>query len=279
MMARLYDATLCSRLGVALQPPIRRTAALDVSVAIPHYRRSHQIHRPLRNILRDHRIRSILVVDDGSPDEEFRELERRLASLDRERRVTLVRREVNMGALQTKLECVERAGSEWVILLDSDNTLFRRYLDAMFALRGLDPYTIYCPSAAFPHYSFSELAGRTLDFETCAALTRSGILRRVYVINDGNFLLHRRTFLGAMAAVRDLRRDVADVMVTNFLWLSLDGRLNVVPFSPYYHRIDGSSFWHRTQQASRWRVLRLFERFEKGERWDERLLHDLLTSY
>lgn len=56
-------------------------------------------------------------------------------------------------------------------------------------------------------------------------------------------------------------------MVANYLWLSGEGRLEVLQHGAYHHRIDGSSFWMRTAEESRRRVLHLFALFEEGVRW------------
>lgn len=278
--AALYDRTLCSAASVQRQQPASKNPApgRKLSVAIPHYERGHLIHRPLRNVLADPRIEEITIVDDGSSAENYALLRANIGKLDRSGKVRIHRRTENRGALFTKMECAEKTTGDWLILLDSDNTVFRSYLEAVFREPDWKPATIYCPVYAFPYYRFDPLVGLDLDFSTCAELCRTGTLRKVYIINDGNYLFHRATYLEKLEPLRPLARDVADVMVANYLWLSRGGRLKVLPGAVYYHRIDASSFWMRTKEESRRRVMYLFDRFENNQPWDDEVLRALQAS-
>jgi hypothetical protein len=72
----------------------------------------------------------------------------------------------------------------------------------------------------------------------------------------------------AVSAIGNIASDVADVMLVNYHWLSQGGNLEVLPATSYYHRIHEGSFWNQTQEESRKRVLDLFSRFERGQKWD-----------
>jgi len=273
-----YDLTLCSPRGVRLAPaPKNRSPDVrgPISVGIPNYNRGSLIHRPLRNLLGDPRVGEIVIVDDGSGADEWAALQRNVRLLDKDGKVRLHRRAENRGAMFTKMECVRRGSLEWMVILDSDNTLFRSYLDALYREPIWRPDTIYCASAAFPYFRFDALVGPEIDFDLAARLCREGTLRRVYIINDGNYFVHRDRYLGRLGQLDALTHDVADVMVANYLWLSLGGRLKVLPGATYFHRIDASSFWMRTREESRRRVLHLFNRLERGLRWDDGFLREL----
>ncbi|HRJ72964.1 MAG TPA: glycosyltransferase family A protein [Terrimicrobiaceae bacterium] len=274
--SEIYDATLCSPAGVRRQAARRPApfAGEKISVAIPHHNRGRLIHRPLRNLLSDGRISEILIVDDASDPGEYEALLANVRELDRGRKVRVIRHEENLGAMGNKLECVKHASTEWLILLDSDNTIFQNYLDAVYRLPAWDPGVLYCPGWAFPYFSFKPLIGEHLDFARCAELCRDATLRKIYIINDGNYFLNRAAYLENLGRLAALRHDVADVMVANYLWLSNGLRLEVLRNAHYFHRIDASSFWMRTQEESRKRVFRIFERFEKDERWEDSLLQE-----
>jgi hypothetical protein len=149
-------------------------------------------------------------------------------------------------------------------VLDSDNTAFRHYLDRLHGLRDKRPDTIYSACWAFPFFPFHELGGKQIDFEGTAAAVRSGLLRRAFVLNDGNYLVPRDRYVATARALGTLRADVADVVLFNYLWLTGGGRLELLPATAYFHRVDPSSFWMRTQDASRERVLEIFERLERA---------------
>lgn len=275
LLSAAYDSLVCRPASVARQArnsPSKRGSGKGFAVVIPHYNRGRSIHRPLFNLLDYPAVEEIIVLDDGSSFEEFDLLCRNVRSLDPARRIRIERREENRGALATKIEAVAAAKSEWVLILDSDNTAFKNYLRELQNLPQRDPNTIYCSPFAFPFFSFRPLAGRKLDFDDCCALTRTGELRKVFIINDGNYLVHRGTFLDRASLLKGLRSDVADVMVTNYKWLSEGGIIEILERGTYHHRVDASSFWMRTADESRSRVMFLFQQFEDGRRfgqWEE----------
>lgn len=270
--AEFYDSRICTLANVRRQAQGGRDAEsspLRFSVGIPHFNRGFQIFRPLFNLLNHPAVEEIVIVDDGSEPSQFAALQQTVAAIDPSGRIKIHRREQNLGALRTKLECVERASSDWVLILDSDNTAFARYLDALASQKALKPDTFYCASWAFPFFPFHELGEQPIDFETAAELTATKVLRRVYIINDGNYLVHRESFIESIAPVGDVLSEAADVMVVNYRWLSRGGSLRVMPSSSYFHRVDGRSFWNRTQRESRKLVLEMFSRFERLLKWDK----------
>ena len=244
-------------------------AHLRFSVGIPHYNRGALIYRPLFNLLRHPAVAEIVIVDDGSEISQFEALERTVSEIDKTGRVKIHRREQNHGALRTKLECAERAALEWVLILDSDNTAFQHYLNRLALIEAPSADVIYCASWAYPRFPFHELEKIRIGFDEAADLTKSGVLRRVYLINDGNYLVHRETYVRSVSAIGRIASDVADVMLVNYHWLSHGGHIEVLPATAYYHRVHEGSFWNTTQNESRKRVVELFSRFENRLKWDE----------
>lgn len=272
MAARFYDSRICTLDNVRRQAEIARSggkAGLRFSVGIPHYNRGARIFRPLCNLLSHPAVAEVVIVDDGSSVAEYSALTECVRKIDISGRVKIHRREENRGALLTKLECAELSASEWVLILDSDNTAFTHFLDALAALEAPSPDTFYCAGWAFPHFPFHEFAGLKIGFDMAADLTVSGALRRIYIINDGNYLVHRDSYTRSVRQMGRVASDVADVMVVNYHWLSQGGCLRVLPGTSYFHRVDASSFWCRTEEESRRRVACIFSRFEAGNRWDE----------
>ncbi len=271
-LSSAYDAVVCRPSGAARQGRRKRKPCRSGSgfgVVIAHYNRGNSIHRPLFNLLDHPAVEEVVVFDDGSTAEEFDMLCRNVRELDAPGKVRVERREKNRGAMATKIDAVAAAKSEWVLVLDSDNTAFRGYLAALQSTVERNADTIYCSPFAFPYFSFRPFAGRKFAFEDCCALTRSGELRRVFIINDGNYLVHRDTYLQRMSPLVGMGSDVADVMVANYKWLSDGGYLQVLERGVYHHRVDESSFWMRTAEESRRRVLHVFDLFEQGVRWQE----------
>lgn len=281
LVSQVHDAVFCSPRRVRSQASRSlRTFPTDnsISVAIPHYNRGRQAHQPLCNLLSSSFVREVVFFDDGSSAVELDSLREFVGSLGVTGKIRIEGRTKNMGAQATKLDAVEACQSEWVLVLDSDNTAFPSYLKALSRIKNRNPETIYCSPFAFPYFSFHALAGRGLDFDSCASLTKEGLLRGVFIINDGNYLVHRANYLERIGRLRSLRSDVADVMMANYLWLSKGGSLQVLNEGSYHHRIDGSSFWMRTAEESRQRVMQLFSRFSEGLKWDEDFAAHCLSS-
>jgi glycosyltransferase involved in cell wall biosynthesis len=258
--------------------PQKVRTGLRFSVGIPHYNRGKLIYRPLFNLLNHPAVDEVVIVDDGSRLEEYQSLKDFVDSLDCGNRVKIFRREENRGALLTKLECVERSSSEWVLVLDSDNTAFSSYLDALGGIQNPDPQIFYCASWAWPWFPFEGLGLEQIDFKRAEMLCRDGRLRKFYIINDGNYMVHRKSYSKNVLRIGQISSDVVDVMVVNYLWLSLGGKLEMVPERSYFHRVDASSFYKRTEDDSKRRLLEIFKRFESGECCGEKFLEDLRSG-
>jgi len=237
------------------------------SVAIAHYNRGAKIHQALYNLLDHPAVAEVVIVDDGSEPAQFADLECAVADLPD--RIRLHRREKNLGALVSKGEAVERSSSEWVLVLDSDNTVFRSCLDRFAALTAPSPDTFYCAEWAFPFFDFAPLTGIRLDRETCGATTRSGLLRRTYIINDGNYFVPRDGYTEAVKSLAGTGRDGADVMLVNYRWMTSGGAMEIMPGAAYLHRLDPASLYKSTEEKSRSRILDMFSRFEKNLPCDE----------
>jgi len=270
-----YDTWVCNPKNL-LKQRIKKApqGARKISVAIPHWNRGALIHRPLWNIVNDERIEEIVIVDDGSSELEFSLLVQNIALYDRRKVVTIHRREENRGVLFTKLECVEKTRGSWMVLLDSDNTLLPSFLDALTTLTVLDPNIFYCSNWAIPYFSFFQVAGELIDFQKACRLIQKGTLKRISLLNDGNYFFHRMTYLAQLGALRDIGNDVADVILANYYWLSKGGALQVMNHAHYFHRIDSSSFWIRTSKESRERVMTLFHRLKNNLPWDDSFAKD-----
>jgi len=272
-----YDRWFCSTGAVAAQAassadPIE---GFTFSVGIAHYNRGSRIACPLRNLLNHKGVSEVVIVDDGSHESEYEALREQVRLIDKAGKVSIHRRVENRGALLTKLECVEKCASDWVLVLDSDNTAFAGYLDRLEALASSDPSVIYCAAWAYPYFPFDELSGMSIDFQKAHDLLRSGVLKRNYLLNDGNYLVNRRKYSEVVSLIGRLPSDVVDVLVVNYLWLSKGGKLEVIPGTKYMHRVDPSSFWSQTAEASKKRLVEIYTRIEKGMPWDGEFLMKL----
>jgi glycosyltransferase involved in cell wall biosynthesis len=211
----------------------------------------------LFNILNDPRIGEIVVLDDASHLDEFEELKARLGPFSE--KIRLFRREQNWGAFANKIQCVELCRSEWVVLLDYDNTLTPDYLNSLFNLEQWACDEIYCSAFAYPNFDFRESPGsQCIDLEMASGWMREGTFDGPF-FNDGNYFLNRKEYLETLKPYWKYSVAASDVLFANYLWLSAGNRLKVLVDSWYFHRVHEHSSW----KNQRGRSLQISSRIKK----------------
>jgi len=265
-----FDSLVCTGGNVCRQS-VRsvRASQRQFSVAIAHYNRGALIHRALFNLLDHPAVAEVVIVDDGSATAQYSALEHAVAKIPGRERIRLHRRENNCGALVSKGEAVERAASDWVLVLDSDNTAFRGYLNSFAAMQEPSADSFFCAAWAFPFFAFHALEGCRLDLPACAQATRSGLLRSTYILNDGNYFVPREKYVSIVQSLAGTGRDGADVMLVNYRWMTCGGAIEVLPGTSYVHRLDPGSLYKSTEGESRARILDMLSRLEKNLPCDE----------
>jgi len=267
---RAYDQFFCYPEAVLKQASqlIPAEVCLRFSVAIPHYNRGASIGRPLRNLLNHAAVEEIVIVDDGSHEDQWQSAREVVNQIAHHGKIRMHRRIKNLGALRTKLECVERCESPRVLLLDSDNTAFVNYLNAISNLTDSREDTIYCASWAFPFFPFHDFGNEAINFDRAAELSRTGLLKRRYIINDGNYLVPRDNYVNIISKIANAGNHAADVMLVNYRWLSAGNSIQILPSTSYLHRIEGGSFWENTKAISKVELMSIFKKLESREKWE-----------
>ena len=238
-----------------------------ISVVITHFNRGESLHRSLHNILSHPVISEIVIFDDFSDDSNYAKLVSFLSSLKRSD-IRIVKAKSNLKALRAKRAAVEACSSPWVLLLDSDNTVFRNFLDAIFQMPSRDDSTIYCAAFAFPYFDFRTVAGRDIDFDGIRKYAAAGTLNRVYFFNDGNYLVPKSRYLEVSHSVGHPCDDAADTMLFNYFWVSRGGKMKFLPGTSYLHRIEATGRWMTNSICSKMRVTEIVGRLKKGKRAD-----------
>jgi hypothetical protein len=236
-----------------------------ISVAIPHYRNPGLAHVALLHLLRDSRIAEIVVVDDGSPDDEFDQLCRRLGPF--RPRIRLARFAQNAGILATKVQAVGLCQQEWVLLLDCDNTALPNYLKAFMKLECKNPSTIYASPYPFPCLDFrGSLPQPELGWEEMTRFSKSPDEWVGALWNDGNYFVHRETFTRVLKPWITASVSASDVLFANYIWLSEGNRIHFLPQTRYIHRIHDRSSWRAKRQTSRETAGWMRERLQEGRK-------------
>ena len=244
------------RLKITCPVKLPRNESRTISVAIPHYNGAKMAHVSLFNILNDPRIAEILFLDDGSKTEEFNRLKTKLKPFAQ--KVKLFRRDANWGPFANKLQAVGLCASDWVVLLDYDNTLLPEYLETIFNIAVWEKSTIYCPGFAYPYFDFRKSLGDTvIDLSATSSMINSGLFNRRF-FNDGNYFLHRDSYVQYLKPFWNYSV-IADVIFANYLWLSAKNTLKVLRNARYIHRIHVKSTWLTNLKES----VRVFNSTEK----------------
>jgi glycosyltransferase involved in cell wall biosynthesis len=207
-----------------------------IAVAIPHFNNASLIHLALHNVLCHRGVAEIVILDDGSSQQEFRFLKKRLQPF--QKRIRLYRRSVNYGALATKIEVVSLCKQKWVLLLDCDNTYPSESVDYLLSInKSVD--VIYCASFAFPHFDFTSLKNQLVNLEWMTNWIKSKDFNGAF-LNDGNYLVPKENFVNVLKPYMNKDLKVSEVSFSNFLWLSNGFNLRIMDMI-YLHRIHKKS--------------------------------------
>ncbi|RCJ40835.1 hypothetical protein A6770_37310 [Nostoc minutum NIES-26] len=238
-----------------------------ISIAITHYERPELVVVTLKNIFRDERVSEIVILDDGSSLTSVFEC---IANLkDFKAKVKLFRRKENLGMLATKIQACSLCSNPWCILLDSDNTIFNSYLNAIFSLETWDKNIIYCPGYAFPNYDFRSYGNTEFDFEKiCNFQNKNKILNNFIFscfISGGNYFLNVKAFTNILNPYIKFKLYAADQIFANYIWLSNGNKLKLLPSASYYHRVHSNSTWILNSNRGHVEYNRVAKKFEEEQ--------------
>lgn len=216
-----------------------------ITVAIPYYNSEKYLEQTLELLLSSEFVSEIIIHDDCSVNE----IE------SSHPKVKVYRNETNVGAFKNKYLAVSKASNEWVYLLDSDNYFFENSLDVV---KNISPQrgTYYSPSQlhldddgldASLHGRIVKYDFDIVDSSKARSLLESGIGEFEWLINTGNFFVHRDDYIEAM---RDVFEDPsypyfeADAIVFCYNWLKKGNKIEVVEDLWYNHRLRSNSYSH-----------------------------------
>ena len=247
-----------------------------ISVGIPHYNRSKLLEECLNNILHDDRIGEIVINDDFSPQSDFDQVEK---LKERSDKIKVFRNSSNLGAYRNKLETIKNCTLDWVILLDSDNYLYKSYLDSLYSESPWDPNVSY--------YADMMLANGNIEpwgrCEGCWDHGRFGndpigfnevkpIHDKDYgfdgLLNAGNFFSYRKFYLERAPLIFEeedpsLREPYGcDAIAFNYYWMKSGGKIKVMQKAEYYHRMHPGSHWTNTSNLSGVYNSRILQKFK-----------------
>lgn len=216
-----------------------------ITVAIPYYNSRKYLEQAVELLLESDFVSEIVVHDDCSADEIY----------SHHTKIKVYRNEKNLGAFKNKYLAVSKSSNEWVYLLDSDNYFFENSLDVVKSI-SVQRGRYYSPSQLHlvDDGLDSNLDGKIVKYDfgiidsvKAKSLLASGIGEFEWLINTGNFFIHRDDYIDAM---KDIFEDdsypyfEADAIVFCYNWLKKGNTIEVVDNLWYNHRLRGNSYSH-----------------------------------
>jgi glycosyltransferase involved in cell wall biosynthesis len=175
-------------------------------------------------------------------------------------KLRLYKNKKRLGVYYNKRKCLEKATTDWVAVLDSDN-FFQD--DFFLGLRkawddGLNPHTIYAPGRMIRVYidgSGKDPEERTAHFRGMRITKENW--NSLFEIKDWNFLLNDGNWVGHKCLLNILPDDVDDKTVggTDSIYIARKAVANgftywVVPEMSYLHTVHSGSHWLQTAAES-----------------------------
>jgi glycosyltransferase involved in cell wall biosynthesis len=204
-----------------------------ISLCITTYRRDSLLFESFRQVLDDHRITEIVIVDDASPGYFMESIK----AFCTNPKIKVYQNTKNLGCYRNKAEAVRKASNEWVILLDSDNVITPEYIDHLYEYNvdhGWKKDLILAPEFAWPTFDYRAFAGVTLTRENVAQYVKMKAFD--CLINTANYFLNRDEYV----RLHDGKIEpwTADTILTNYNWLKAGNKIHVLPGLQYFHRTE-----------------------------------------
>lgn len=216
-----------------------------ITVSIPYYNSEKYLDQTLEPLLDSQFVSEIIIHDDCSENE---------IQSDHPK-IKVYRNEKNLGAFKNKYLAVSKSSNEWVYLLDSDNYFFDNSLDVVKGItaqrgRYYSPSQLHLVDDGLD----SNLDGRIVKYDfgiidsvKAKSLLASGIGEFEWLINTGNFFIHRDDYIDSMKDI--FENDSypyfeADAIVFCYNWLKKGNTIEVIDDLWYNHRLRGNSYSH-----------------------------------
>lgn len=214
----------------------------ELGIAIPTMDREDMTFASFADLVGDARVTDVAIVD-GSTQAVFDRMALRAAGLPG---VRLTQNVPHAGPYVSKRAAVAFSNAPWIILLDSDNTITRAYVDTLFALPQWHPDTLYVPVVGAPSLDYRAFSGLTVDRHNNIHdfLDQPSFL---VALNTGNFFVHRASYLAATLD-GDASWFITDCFYFTYRWLASGQNIHFTPDLAYTHRVHAGHWMQHAQQ-------------------------------
>lgn len=214
-----------------------------ISIAVTSWNRFEQTVNSFSQILDDDRVSEVAITDDFSTDDSYDKLKWHFRDVDK---VKIYRNSKNMDCYFCKHEAAKNSNSEWLMLIDSDNTFDKSYLDAIYDIPEWGRNTFYQPQFSRPHFDFRKWKGLTITKENVAQYVNTDLMT---ACNAMNFFINRDEYLKIWDGTKD--PVTSDSIYFALCWLRAGNQIRITPNLEYDHFIDPNGKGHYQENYKR----------------------------
>lgn len=209
-----------------------------ISLCITTYERYEYLIESFAQVIHDPRISEVVIVDDCSDPLLFAKIK---LFCDPYSKIKLSRNSVNIDCYRNKRKAISLSSNDWCIILDSDNTITKEYLDKIFEIEFWEPDTIYQPTFARPVFDFTEFNELLLS----KANVHEHMGKKFFEtsLNAMNYFVHGDEYLRVWDG--NVNPHTSDSIYQNYNWLKGGNRIKYVPGLEYDHRIHEGSHYQK----------------------------------
>lgn len=207
-----------------------------ISICLTNFNRTSLLFESFAQVLDDPRITDVVIVDDHSSAHTIIEINRMLGELPAHReKIRFFMNDRNKGCYRNKREAVSKAINEWVVLLDSDNKISKKYLDAISAC-WLPHHkdVLFQPCFAMPHFDFQKYSGKFIKSNNVAQFVEDNTFTTA--MNAANYFVHRDEYLRIWEDCPEPW--TSDSLLQNYNWLKAGNSIYFCPGLEYFHRVE-----------------------------------------
>lgn len=214
-----------------------------ITLCLTHYNRFEMLCEAISQVKDDKRIDQIVISDDCSTDGSYEKL---VDTFGYQLKFRIYRNKHNLDCYANKYAAVEKAvPGSWVILLDSDNTISKNYIDTIVNQKPWFKCTAFLPVFAQPHFDYRAFSGVHIDKKNVARYMDKPSFSTA--LNTANHFFNRDEYLRVFDGSVDPNTN--DSLYQNYRWLEKGNSLFFVPGLQYFHRVHpGSHFKHNNSK-------------------------------
>jgi len=179
-------------------------------------------------------------------------------------KVTLTRNDQNLECCWNKHRAVEQSRLPWIVLLDSDNVITTKFLDALYAVPDWDSEMLYVPTWAMPSLDYRAYAGEVVTRDNAVQYVDRPLF--LTALNTGNFFVHRESYLAVASRAR-MRPLGADALYFTYRWLASGRRIFFTPDLHYGHLVHSGNWVKHAEEAQR--TIQMLSIKIKNSEWDD----------